>query len=474
MEKLEISDYIAGLVQKAKAAMAQVVDFDQTQLNRMARAAGKAVYDNAELFAKEAVEETHMGTVDGKIKKMRGSMTQQWAYAKDRPSTGVVGWEKGKLDKDCILKIAKPAGVIAAVMPVTNPTTTFGANAMQALKGGNAIIVCPHPRAKNVSNHCCQIIRDAVSATGAPADLVQCIEEPAIEMTSEAMRQADLIVATGGPGMVKAANSCGNPSLGVGQGNCQVVIDRGFADRFDAITADITANRAYDSGIPCTGEQTIIIPEEDKQAFYEAFERNHGKIITDQRAIDKLRELLFEKNEKTGAYRADPKYVGMNIQKLCSYIGVDLPDDVLSIGVELHSYGPDERLCKEKMCPVSGIYAYKGDWKDAVNIACTNLYMEGAGHSTDIYTDSKENQLYAGKKIPVCRMPVNTGQNAVNGRPYYTGGMPTTSGLGCGYWQKNILGTNLTFEHLLNYTRLLFKVDAETPDIDEKEVWAEI
>ena len=185
-------------------------------------------------------------------------------------------------------------------MPVTNPTTTMGANAMQALKAGNAIIVCPHPRAKNVSLHCADIIRKAIAATGAPEDLVQCVDEPAIALTGEVMAQCDLVVATGGPNIVKAANSSGNPSLGVGQGNCQVIIDKGMTGRFDEIAADIMVNRAYDSGIPCTGEQTIIVPECDKQAMYDAVNRNKGMVVTDPTAIEKLRQMLFKKNEATG------------------------------------------------------------------------------------------------------------------------------------------------------------------------------
>ena len=414
-----------------------------------------------------------MGTVEGKTKKMKGAMTNQWAYTKGRVSKGVVGWEKGKLKEDCILKIAKPAGVIAGVMPVTNPTTTFGANAMQALKGGNAIIVCPHPRAKNVTKHCCELIRAAIEAVGAPADLVQAVEEPTMAITAEVMRQCDIVVATGGPGMVKAANSSGNPSFGVGQGNCQVVIDQDMADQFDEMAADIVPNRAYDSGIPCTGEQTIIVPAKDMAAFCAALERHQGYIVRDEAAIDRLRKLLFKIDPETGAAHPDPAYVGKNVQELGHEIGIEVPDDVLSIFIPISKYGKDELLCKEKMCPVANLYAYEGDWKEAVHVAKTNLLMEGAGHSTDIYSKNKDHQIYAGIELPVCRLPVNCGQGMLGGRPYFAGGMPSTSGLGCGFWQSNSLSGNLTFEHLLNYTRMLYKVKESRPNPTEEEIWAE-
>lgn len=316
------------------------------------------------------------------------------------------------------------------------------------------------------------MIREAIAAVGAPADLVQVIEEPSIEMTGEAMRQCDLILATGGPGMVKAANSSGTPSFGVGQGNCQVVIDRGMSGKFEEMAADIVNNRAYDSGIPCTGEQTIILPEEDMDAFCAALERNKGMVIDNPTVIARFREMLFVP-DKAGIPRANPDYVGKNVQELGHEAGIAVPDVVLSIFVKIGKYGPDELLCKEKMCPIANLYGYKGDWKEAVHIAKTNLLMEGAGHSTDVYSNDKDHQIYAGIELPVCRMPINSGQSMVGGRPYYSGGLPSTSSLGCGFWQSNNISENLTFEHLLNYTRMLYKVETNKPNPTEEEIWAE-
>lgn len=279
----------------------------------------RVVYDNAEAFAVEAVDETGMGTVEGKILKQKSAMTSQWCYTRDKKSTGVIGWEQGKLDVDCILKIAKPVGVVAAVMPVTNPTTTMGANAMYALKSGNAIIMCPHPRAKNVSLHCAGLMRQALEQIGLPANLVQCVEEPSIDMTGAVMHAADVVVATGGTGMVVAANSSGNPSLGVGQGNCQVVIDKGMNSYFEKLAQAAITNRAWDSGIPCTGEQTIIMPACDSDEIVAAFERNGAVVVTDPEPIDKLRKLLFI--EKNGKLSPNPDWVGQSAQA----IGVDVP-----------------------------------------------------------------------------------------------------------------------------------------------------
>ena len=185
MKEFNINEYVEGLVHNARVAQAIYAEANQQQLNKAVRAVARVVYDNAVVFAEDAVAETGMGTVEGKILKQKSAMTSQWCYTRDKKSTGVIGWEQGKLDVDCILKIAKPIGVVAAVMPVTNPTTTMGANAMYALKSGNAIIVCPHPRAKNVSLHCANLMREALVKIGMPADLVQCVEEPSIEDATE-------------------------------------------------------------------------------------------------------------------------------------------------------------------------------------------------------------------------------------------------------------------------------------------------
>lgn len=465
-----LQQYVEEVMKKARAAQAIFAEATQEQLNKAARTVARTVYDNAEIFAEEAVAETGMGTVEGKILKQKGAMTSQWCYTKDKISTGVVGWEQGKLDVDCILKIAKPVGVVAAVMPVTNPTTCFGHNAMVSLKSGNAIIICPHPRAKHVSLHCTRLMRENLEKEGFPADLVQCVEEPSIEATNAFMHAADVILATGGPGMVVAANSSGNPSLGVGQGNVQMVIDKGMNRIFDELAVAAITNRAWDSGIPCTGEQTIIMPECDKDELVAAFERNGAVEVHDPVAIDKLRKMLF--NEKDGKLTPNPVWVGQTAQDIGKAIGVEVPEGKKTLLVHIEKYGWDEPLCKEKMCPVSNYITYSGEWADGVKIAKANLMREGAGHSSVIYTDSEENQRYAGLQLPVCRLIVNSGEAVVGGEPYYTNGMIATAGVGCGYWQKNVLSENLTFAHLLNYTRLFYTVPGK-PTPTEEEIWSE-
>ncbi len=239
-----------------------------------------------------------MGTVEGKIGKMHTAMTAGWQFTKSRKSTGVIGWEKGKLDVDCILKIAKPAGVIAAVTPSTNPTANIGFNSMQVLKGGNAVIFCPHPSAKNVSLHCVQMIRDNLEDAGFSPDLVQCVAEPSIETTQEMMKVCDLNVATGGAGMVKAALSCGKPSFGVGQGNCQALVDKGMNDMFDEIAQGSFSTASSTAAFPARVSRRSLFGE-DKEEVIAAFERAGAFIIRDKETVDKMRHILFVKHQKT-------------------------------------------------------------------------------------------------------------------------------------------------------------------------------
>ena len=470
----ETKTVIEEMFRRAKAAQAEYsAKPSQEMYDKVSRACGKTVYDNAEILAKEAVAETRMGSVEGKIGKMKMSMTAIWHYQKDKPSTGPIGWKKGKLDVDCILEIAKPAGIVGAVMPSTNPTANIGANTMQALKGGNAIIICPHPGAKNVSLHCADLIRQAIEKLGAPADLVQCGPNPTIEATQLVMSMSDVVVATGGPGMVKAANESGTPNFGVGQGNCQIIVDRGFQDQFDQIAADSILCRSWDSGIPCTSDQTIIVPEEDKEAIIAAYDRQGAFIIRDKEHVDKLREILFTQNPKTGEYAMNRAYVGKPVQEVGAAIGLEIPADKKTILCEIHKFGPEELLCKEKLTVVTNIISYASDWAEGVNIAKTNLYMEGTGHSTDIYTHNKDHEMYAALEIPVCRLIVNRNNLACSGEPYHTNGLVSTHGLGCGFWQGNITSEHVNFSHLLNITRVIYTVPYEGKELTDEEIWAE-
>lgn len=467
-------DYIASMVERAKKAQAIYEKMANQELyDKAARAVGKVVYDNAEMFSEEAAAETRIGNAKDKVVKHKAMLGTQWFYMKDKKSTGIIGWEQGKLDVDCILKIAKPAGVVGSVLPSTNPTVTMAANAMQAMKCGNALICCPHPRAMKVSQHCAELMRSTIAELGIPEDLILCVdpEHGSIEASQEVMAQVDLVVATGGPGMVKAANSSGNPSFGVGQGNCQVIIDRGMSSHFDEMAKLTIPNRALDNAVMCIGEQFFVVPAEDEQAFIDAFNSNSAYVVSDANEVARIREVCFVPN-KQGQLAISPTLVGRGVDELAQAAQIDLPEDAILIMAKVEAYAQDEQLAREKLLPVSAYITYEGSWEDAIEIAVANLNMEGAGHSSVIWTDSEENQRYAGLTLPVCRVCVNNGNQAVGGGPYYETGTAVTSGVGCGFWQKNIITRNLDFTDLLNYTRLIYRIPTDRPDPTEEEIWA--
>lgn len=473
MTDMEIKEYVGGMLEKARAAQKIYGTFSQKQLDQCSRACGKVVYDNAEIFAVEAVEETGMGLVSEKIIKQRVSSASTWRYQKGKPSTGVIGWEKGKLDTDCIQLVAKPVGVVAGIMPATNPTTSISVNGMQALKCGNAIIVCPHPRAVKVSMHCVDMIRAELVKLGAPADIIQCAAEASIEVTGEFMREADVVVATGGPGMVKAGNESGTPSFGVGQGNCQMLVDRGMQDYFDRFAEDAVACRSFDSGLPCNGEQTLIMPEQDRDAILSAFDRAGAMVVRDEAAIEKLRNMLYI-IRPDGSVKINPSNTGKSAQELGQLIGVEVPADKRTLMVEVSKFGPAEPLCREKLCPVTAFITYTGTWEDAVAIARTNLEMEGAGHSAEIYTKDEGKQLYAAEQLPVCRVMINNSNRIIAGANMHgANGLIPTSGHGCGFWQGNIIDQNLNYRYLLNITRMVYTIATDTPEPTDEEIWAE-
>lgn len=469
---MDFETYVETLMAKARKAQEQYAGSTQKQLNSAARIAAKTVYDNAEMFAREAVEETRLGNVEDKIAKQRNLLKDQWCFTKDKITTGVVGWEQGKLNEDCILKIAKPLGVICGVMPSTNPTATLAANCMQALKTGNAIIVCPHPRAQKVSMHCVEMIREAIKEVGAPEDLVQCTEIASMELTGLLMHAADVVVATGGPGVVNAANSSGKPSLGVGQGNCQVCIDHGMTEKFDEMAEKMIPNRAFDNAILCSGEQMFILPAEDAERFKKAIEAYGAMVIDDEAVISKIRSAIFVPKKSGDGYQLNVDLVGKSAREIAAAVGIAIPEGVKLLVARISEFGEKELLCREKLLPVSCYFPYEGNWDTALKIAKANLMIEGAGHSAVVYSDDKDHQLRAGLELPVCRVVINNCDAAIGGGRYYDTGTVATSGVGCGYWQHNILSENLNYSHLLNYTRMIFTVQGKEPPTDE-EIWAE-
>ena len=436
----EAKTYIAGLIQNARAAQKEFEERFTTQraVDEVVRAIALTIYNAKEELAPEVVEETGMGTVAYKITKMIATTTGQWNTMRGKASMGFI---ENPYDEPGVRVIAKPIGVVGSICPTTNPIITVVMNSMAAIKCRNAIIVAPHPKAKFVSQKAVNMIRAAFAKLGAPEDLIQIVapDHCTIETTDELLAACDVNVATGGPGMVKSVYSCGKPGFGVGQGNTQEIICDDWTD-LETTCAAAVANRAWDLGVPCTGDQMIHISAKREADFLAAVEKGGAYIIDDPEVRAKLSAYVFPdgKNINRDVVGKTPQVVG-------KAIGIEVPEDRQVLLTKVVGQAQDDVLCKECLFPLMRYRTYE-TFEEAVDAACANLYMEGAGHNSSIWTNDEANIEYASMRMPVSRLQVNQVPLGKNN------GMPPTTTLGCGYWSGNSISENFEWYHLYQTT----------------------
>lgn len=447
---------IAAMIEKARAAQAVLNGFSQRQVDAVAREIAKTVFDNAAYFARLAVDETRMGVYEDKVQKNQGKSRIIWNSLKGVKSVGVISRDEAA----GITEIARPVGVVGAVTPCTNPIVTPMCNAMFAVKGRNAIIIAPHPRAKRCNKILLDTINERIAALGAPVNTIQYIEEPSVQLSAELMQAVDVVVATGGMGMVKSAYASGKPAYGVGAGNVQCIIDRGV--NLDEAVPKIIAGRTFDNGIICSGEQTVIAPREDYDRVIGAFTQRGCVFVSDPSQKEALRRALFPNGVMNKAL------VGQNAAAVAAAAGLDAPENVQAILVEADGCGEADLFSKEKMCPVLSTYRF-GEFSEAVAIAQANLDVEGRGHSVSLHTPDHSHALYAGERLTVCRVLVNQICSTMNGGAFGNSLTPTTT-LGCGSWGNNSISENFSHRHLLNIIRVAEQKPGAVQPPDE-EIW---
>ncbi len=284
---MEAKEMVASLVEKSRIAQKQLEKFNQQQIDDIVRAIAKVVYDNAEPLSRLAVDETRMGVYEHKVAKCKGKSKIIWGNLKGKVSVGIVD----RNEETGITVIARPVGVVGAITPCTNPVVTPMCNAMFAIKGRNTVIISPHPRAKKLTAQLVAMFNEAIKPLGAPENVIQYIDPPSVEASSELMKQVDVVVATGGMAMVKSAYSSGKPAYGVGVGNVQCIIDRGMD--ISVAVPKILEGRAFDNGIICSGEQTIIAPKEEYDAIMAEAQKNGAVYVTDPAQKQALRDTIF-------------------------------------------------------------------------------------------------------------------------------------------------------------------------------------
>jgi sulfoacetaldehyde dehydrogenase len=445
MEKI-----IETLVAKAKAAQKEIEFWDQERVDEMVAAVGWQCYKSAEECAKLAYEETGMGTYEDKLakhqKKTLGTLRDLYGLK----TTGLIEEDEEK----GLLKFAKPVGVIGALTPVTNASATLPGNALAILKTRNAVIFAPHPRAKKTCQLNVAVMRKALKQVGAPEDLVQCIEEPSIALTQELMSSVDLVLATGGAGMVKAAYSSGTPAYGVGAGNSVCIVDD-TADLEEA-AVKIFKSKTFDYATSCSTENSVVIFE---NVFDEMLEqlKKVGGYFCEGAEREKLEQALWPDGK-----HLNKEIVAQSAQKIAGIAGIDLPDGKSFLMVMGEAVGPEDPFSGEKLSVVMTLWKSK-DLDEAIQYVQGITGYVGAGHSCGIHTADESRIRKLGEAAPVSRIMVNQPQCYGNSGNY-DNGMPFTLTLGCGSWGNNITTENIHWKHFLNITWVAKPIEPVVPD----------
>lgn len=432
---------LRDLMGRVRASQEKYATFDQERVDKIFRKVAQKINDERITLAKLAVEETGMGIIEDKVIKNHFASEYIYNKYKDEKTCGILEEDKSY----GIKKIATPIGVIAGVIPTTNPTATAAFKILLALKTRNAIIISPHPRAKKSTIYTAKLALEVAKEYGAPEDIIGWIDEPSLELSKELMAESDLILATGGPGMVKSAYSSGTPAIGVGSGNTPVIIDE---------TADIkmTVNyillsKTFDNGVICASEQSLIV----NKTIYERVKREfelRGAYFLDEKEKDMLRKTLF-KGGVTGAL--NPDIVGQSAYNIAKLAGFEVPEKARVLIAEVEKATFEEAFAHEKLSPILGMYKAE-DFEDSIEKAKALVELGGLGHTSSMYINIAEKE-----KIDIFGRLMKTGRTLIN-MPAALGAIgdvfnfklePSLT-LGCGSWGGNSVSENVGVKHLLN------------------------
>ncbi len=440
VSEVRTAEDLEQIISKAHEAQTVYATYTQEQVDKIFRAVSLAANKMRIPLAKMAVEETGMGVVEDKV--IKNHFASEYIYNKYRnmKTCGVIEEDKG----NGIKKIAEPVGVIAGIIPTTNPTSTAIFKTLIALKTRNAIIFSPHPRAKKCTIEAARICLEAAVKAGAPEGIVAWIDEPSIELSDQLMKHphVDLILATGGPGMVKAAYSSGKPALGVGPGNTPAVIDE-TADIKMAVSS-ILLSKTFDNGVICASEQSIIAVDDVYDAVKEEL-CYRGAYILNAEEKEKVAAILLTPRG------VNPEIVGQPAYRIASLAGIQVPENTKVLVGEVEDVTTAEPFAHEKLSPILALYRAQ-DFQEATDKAYTLVDHGGAGHTSVLYTDPrKDDRIKAfGNKIHTGRILINT--PAAHGAigDLYNFRLEPTLTIGCGSWGDNATSENVGPKHLLN------------------------
>ena len=451
---------IAEIVARARAAQQQIAHYTQEQVDALVLAVGWNVVKNKEALARAAVDEGGFGNYDSKVMKIRNRVTGTIRDMMREKTVGVIE----ELPEKGIVKIAKPVGVIAALIPTTGPDATPPVKALGALKGRNAIIIAPHPRTAHTSALAVELMRAGCAQAGAPADLVQIINKPSLGKTAELMKQADLVVATGGEAMVKAAYSSGTPAFGVGVGNAVHVVDE--TGDIDDAAAMISRAKAFDFSTSCLADNAVIAHDKIYGALLEKLQACGGHLLNAAEKA-KLQKLMWPTPDQ---HIPSLDVVAKSAAHIAGLAKIDLPEGKTFLIVEETGVGPQHPFSGEKLSVVLAFYRYKGKFDGAIDLVNAITGYQGLGHTCGIHTSSEANIEALAMSTKTARVMVNQDLNEGAGSP--RNGMPYTLSLSCGTWGGNITTENVNVRHFLNITWVSRLVDPKATPVGDEAIFA--
>jgi acetaldehyde dehydrogenase (acetylating) len=430
------------LVEAAHRAHAQVAEFDQAKIDRICEAMARAALAEAARLGALAVEETGYGIPTDKQEKNRFAAEDVWNYFRGLRTKGIVSESKD------VVEIASPRGVVAGIIPSTNPTSTAIFKILIAIKSRNTVVLSPHPSAAKCINETARVMRDAGMKEGLPADAVGCMTSATIEGTETLMKhkQTAVILATGGIGLVRAAYSSGKPAFGVGPGNVPVCVER-TADVPKAVQ-DILTGKCFDNGTICASEQAVVCDAPIEQAVREQF-RLQGAHFLSAAEADQLAKVVA-----TPQRSLNPAIVGKSVEVIAKMAGLSVPPGTRCLLADVAGVGRDHPLSMEKLSPILAFYVVDGLQ------ACARRSQEvlaygGMGHTAGIHTRSREAAVQFGAEMPASRITVNT--PTTHGAIGFSTALPPSMTLGCGSWGGNVTSDNVSPLHLMDIKRVAFE-----------------
>ena len=459
---MSAKEEIEVLINRSREAQKQIENYTQEQVDELIRAMVWSVAKPgmAEEIAQFTVDETQLGNYDGKFLKIQRKTRATLMDIIDDKSVGILEEDSER----AIVKIAKPMGVIGALSPSTNPEATPVIKSIHAVKGRNSIIVAPHPRAKLTNKKICDLMREAIVKCGAPADLVQAIEIPSLELTNELMAQCDRVLATGGGAMVNAAYSSGTPALGVGVGNAVITVDD-TADLDDA-AEKIRISKTLDLAASCSSDNSVILLESIYEEMISKL-KDKGGFLVNEEEKQKLKETLWdEEGHLNTAIVAQPA------EKIADMANIEIPEGTGFYIVPETGWGKEFPFSGEKLSVIMALYR-ASDIEHAIELTNNIQAYQGQGHSCGIYSNSDENIMKLANSTKTSRVMVNQPQAASNSGNLWNG-MRQTFSLGCGSWGGNGTNNNISWRDLINETWVSKPLSQTKELISDEELFGDV